>query len=113
MAAAEEPLSDYRKRYSLKASPADFLSGDLDKRSVELVLHGKKSDDLNGAVKRRLLSDLNRHFWLNPRDADDTRLVFEATERSADYTEGRDGSSKLVLKIEIGLAHFRPEEYCC
>src|ERR1700674_909891 len=108
-----DPLADYHKRYSLKASPANFLSGDVDKREASIVLQGKKSDDLNGAVKRRLLSDLNGYFWKHPRDVDDTRLVFEASEKEAKYEEKKDGSAKLFLKIEIGLAHSKPEEFCC
>jgi len=107
-----DPLADYRKRYSLKASPADFLTGDLDKREAVLTLTGKKSDDLNGAVKRRLLSDLNRYFWEHPKDADDTRLVFEASGKEAKYEEKKDGRTVLKLKIEIGLASYKPEESC-
>ena len=107
-----DPLADYKKRYALKASPADFLSGDLDKRAVLITLHGKKSDDLNGAVKRRLMTELNQYLWEHPKDVDDTRLVFEATERSASCTEGRDGSSKLILKLEIGLASYKPGDCC-
>lgn len=102
------PLAEYSKRYSLRASPSDFLTGDLDKRAVLLTLTGKKSDDLNGAVKRRLLSELNQYLWEHPRDADDTRLVFEAREKSADYVEKKDGSAVLKLKIEIGLASYKP-----
>ena len=63
-----DPLSEYKKRYKLKAAPATFLSGDLDKRAVLLTLTGKKSDDLNGAVKRRLLSELNQYLWEHPKD---------------------------------------------
>lgn len=109
---AGDPLADYKKRYGLKASPANFLSGDLDKRAVLITLHGKKSDDLNGTVKRRLLSELNQHFWEHPRDADDTRLVFEATEKDAKCDEKKDGSAVLRLKIEIGLASYKPGDCC-
>ena len=107
------PLADYEKRYSLRATPANFLSGDLDKRAAVLTLRGKKSDDLAGAVKRRLLSEINRHFWLHPRDADDTQLVFEASEKSSKYEEKKGGTARLVLKIEIGLAQHKPEDCCC
>lgn len=97
----------------MRSSPADFLSGDLDKREAVLVLQGKRADGLNGAVRRRLLAEINRHFWLHPRDADDTRLVFEATERSAEYEEKKNGNARLVLKIEIGLASRKPGDCCC
>ncbi len=109
---AAQFLKSYAK-YAASATPADFLSGDLDKREAEIVLSGRKSDDLNGAVKRRLLSDLNRWFWEHPRDADDSRLVFEATEKDAKYWEKNDGSAKLVLKIGIELASSKPEGCCC
>lgn len=109
----ESPLADYEKRYSLKSAPADFLTGDLDKREAVLTLHGKKSDDLNGTVKLKLLHDLNGYFWEHPRDADDTRLVFEATEKEAKYEEKKDGVAVLKLKIEIGLASHKPEDCCC
>ena len=108
-----DPLSEYKKRYKLKAAPATFLSGDLDKRAVLLTLTGKKSDDLNGIVKMKLLHDLNGYFWEHPRDVDDTRLVFEAGEKDAAYEEKKNGSARLVLKIEIGLASYKPEEFCC
>ena len=111
MGKADSPLAGYA-RYGLEASPVDFLSGDLDKRAATLTLHGRKSDGLNGPVKRRLLSDINRWLWEHPRDADDTRLVFEATEKGAKYLEGKGGSAKLVLEIEIGLATRRPEGCC-
>lgn len=106
----KDPLAEYKKRYFLKASPGNFLTGDLDKRMVVLTLTAKKSDDLNGVVKRRLLSDLNWYFWEHPKDADDTRLVFEATEKDAEYEEKKGGSAVLKLKIEIGLASYKPEE---
>jgi len=109
----DTPLGKYIKRYKLKASPEDFITGDLDKREAVLTLVGKKSDDLNGTVKMKLLLDLNGYFWDNPRDVDDTRLVFEAIEKSVKYTEGKDGAAKLVLKIEIGLAQQKPEDCCC
>jgi hypothetical protein len=107
------PLEEYARRYGMKAQPPDFLSGDIGKREATIVLSGKKSDDLNGAVRRRLLSDINRYFWEHPRDADDTRLIFEATEKGSKYEEGSGGSAKLVLKIEIGLASSKPQESCC
>ena len=108
----KDPLAEYRKRYLLKATPENFLTGDLDKREAVLTLVGKKSDDLNGAVKRRLLSDLNGHFWAHPRDVDDTRLVFEATEADGKYEKKKDGSAVLKLKIEIGLAQ-KKRAGCC
>ena len=108
-----KPLAKYEKRYKLKASPADFLSGDLDKREAVLTLVGKKSDDLNATVKMKLLLDLNGYFWEHPKDVDDTRLVFEATEKNAAYTEKKDGSAQLALKIEVGLAQKKPEDCCC
>ena len=109
----KDPLAKYRERYKLKASPVDFITGDLDKREAVLTLAGKKSDDLDGSVKMKLLLDLNGYFWEHPRDVDDTQLIFEATEKSAKYGEGKDGSAKLVLKIEIGLAQKKPEDCCC
>jgi hypothetical protein len=112
MKKADNPLAGYA-RYRLEASPVDFLSGDLDKRAATLTLSGKKSDDLDGSVKRRLLSDINRWLWEHPKDADDTRLVFEATEKDANYGEKEDGSARLVLRIEIGLASRRPESCGC
>jgi len=108
-----DPLADYKKRYGLKASPANFLSGDLDKREAVLTLTGKRADDLNGAVKRRLLAEINRYFWLHPRDTDDTRLVYEAIERSAKYEERKNGNVELVLKLEIGLASHKPGDCGC
>ena len=107
------PLEKYEKRYKLSAKPADFLSGDLDKRETVLTLQGKKSDDLNGSVKMKLLLDLNGYFWEHPRDVDDTRLIFEATEMSSKYTEAKNGTAVLRLKIEIGLAQKKPEDCCC
>ncbi|MFA6490195.1 MAG: hypothetical protein WCT52_06000 [Candidatus Micrarchaeia archaeon] len=112
MAGEKEFLKDY-SRFSPKASPADFLSGDSDKRDVEITFIGKKSDDLGGAVKRRFLSDLNRFFWEHPKDVDDTRLVFEAIETGAEYAEKKDGGAKLVLKISIGLAQHAPDTCGC
>ncbi len=106
------PLAAYSK-YSVKASPAEFLSGDSDKRDVKITFVGKKSDDLNGAVRRRFLSDLNRFFWEHPKDVDDTRLVFEAVETGAEYSEKKDGGALLVLKIKIGLAAHAPDACCC
>lgn len=108
-----EPLVEYRRCYSLKATPADFLTGDVDKRTATLTLVGKKSDDLNGAVKRRLLLDINSYFWEHPRDVDDTRLIFEATERSSKCEEKKNGIARLVLKIEIGLATYKPGDCGC
>lgn len=107
-------LRDYA-RFSIRISPADLLSGDIDKREGAITLSGKKSDDLNGAIKRRLLSDINRHFWENPKDADDSRLVFEASEIGGEtkYEEKKDGSAKLVLKISIGLAQYKPGSWGC
>ena len=112
MAGEKEFLGDY-SRFSPKASPAEFLSGDSDKREVEITFAGKKSDDLNGVVRRRFLSDLNRFFWEHPRDVDDTRLVFEAIEEKADYSEGEGGKAALVLKIRIELATHAPDACCC
>lgn len=109
----DNPLAKYEKRYKLKSVPEDFLTGDLDKREATLTLVGKKSDDLNDTVKMKLFLDLNGYFWEHPRDVDDTRLVFEASEKSAKYTEGKAGAAKLVLKIEIGLAQQKPEDCCC
>ena len=109
----KNPLAKYETRYKLSAKPDDFLTGDLDKREVLITLVGKKSDDLNGTVKMKLLLDLNGYFWENPRDVDDTQLVFEATERSSKYTEGKNGIAKLVLKIEVGLAQKKPDGCCC
>lgn len=101
-------------RFSILLSPSDLLSGDIDKREGEIVLLGTKKDDLNGAVKRRLLSDINRHFWENPRDADDSRLVFEASEmeKGTKYEEQKDGGAKLVLRISVGLASYKPGSCC-
>src|SRR3989338_8330504 len=113
MATEEEQFAEYRKRYKLQASPKNFLSGDLDKRAVRLTLTGKKSDDLNGAVKRRLLSELNQYLWEHPKDVDDTRLVFEAAEKEAKYLEKKDGTVRLVLKLEIGLASYKPGNCGC
>jgi len=107
----KELLKAYRK-YSPKITPDDLLSGDIGKREGTVTLFGKKSDDLDGAVKRRLLSDLNRYFWEHPKDVDDTRLVFEAIEKDAKYSEGKDGSARLVLKIAIELATHAPEGCC-
>lgn len=107
-----DALPDY-SRYSAKASPADFLSGDTDKRGVKIVFIGKKSDDLGGVVKRRFLSDLNRWFWEHPKDVDDTRLVFEANELGAEYSEKKDGNAFLVLKISVGLAQHAPGACGC
>lgn len=107
----EDALPGYRC-FSIRAAPADFLSGDADKREAEIVLVGKKDDDLNGAVKRRLLADMNRYFWEHPRDADDTRLVFEAIEKGARYDENGSGTARLALIISIGLAASRPD-FCC
>ena len=107
----EGPLAAYSK-FSPTLSPASLLSGDIGTRKGKITLFGKKSDDLNGMVKRRLLTDINRFFWEHPRDADDTRLVFEAVEKGADYSEKKDGSAKLVLKIEIGLASYKPGSCC-
>jgi len=109
----KDPLADYKMRYGLKANPANFLSGDLDKREAVLTLHGKRADDLSGAVKRRLLAEINRYFWLHPRDTDDTRLVYEATEKEAKCEEKQDGSAVLRLKIEIGLASYKPGDCGC
>lgn len=111
MAWEKEFLEDY-SRFSPKASPADFLSGDADKREVEIIFVGKKSDDLGGVVKRRFLSDLNRFFWEHPKDVDDTRLVFEAIEADAEYGEGKGGDARLVLRIKIGLATHAPDACC-
>ncbi len=105
-------LSGY-SRYFLECKPADFLSGDADKRDVEITLSGKREDDLNGVVKRRFLSDLNRWFWEHPKDVDDTRLVFEAEEKGAEYAEGTDGNAKLVLRISVGLAQHAPDSCGC
>ena len=107
----ESPLAAYSK-FTPKVAPANLLSGDADAREGTITLTGKKGDDLNGAVKRRLLSDLNRFFWEHPRDADDTRLVFEAVEKDTKYIENKDGSAKLVLKIEVGLASYKPGSCC-
>jgi hypothetical protein len=103
------------KRFSIRITPADLLSGDIDKREGKIELHGKRKDDLNGAVKRRLLSDINRHFWENPKDADDSRLVFEAneTEKGTKYEEKKDGGAKLVLRISVGLAQYKPGNCGC
>lgn len=109
---AEKFLSAY-SRYSVSASPADFLSGDSDKRDVKITLIGKKSDDLGGVVKRRFLSDLNRWFWEHPKDVDDTRLVFEANENGAKYSEKKNGDAELVLEISVGLAQHAPDTCGC
>jgi len=109
---AEKFLSSY-VRYSTACSPKDFLSGDSDKRDVKITFVGKKSDDLNGAIRRRFLSDLNQWFWEHPKDVDDTRLVFEAAETGAEYSEKKDGAAKLVLTIKIELATHAPDECCC
>ncbi|MEM2137592.1 MAG: hypothetical protein QW568_00710 [Candidatus Anstonellaceae archaeon] len=108
------PLAPYSK-FGILIKPADLLSGDIDKREGSITLVGKRSDDLNGAVKRRLLSDINRHFWENPRDADDSRLVFEAieAEKGTKYYEKKDGSARLVLKISVGLAQYKPGSCGC
>ena len=108
----EGPLAAYLE-FSPKVSPANLFLGDIGAREGTITLVGKKSDDLNGAVKRRLLSDINRWFWEHPRDADDTRLVFEATELGAKYAEKKDGTAKLVLKLSIGLASYKPGSCGC
>ncbi len=110
---AAKKLLDAYAKYAMWVLPANLLTGDITNREGEITLVGKKEDDLNGAVKRRLLSDINRFFWENPRDADDTRLVYEAEERGAVYSEKKDGTAKLVLKIKVGLATAKPEEFCC
>ncbi len=111
----EAPFLKNYSRFSIRAKPADFLSGDADKREADIILVGKKGDDLNGAVKRRLLSDINRYFWENPKDVDDTRLIFEASEieGGTKYAEKKDGSAKLVLRLRVELAMNRPEGCAC
>ena len=93
--------------------PSDLFSGDIDKRVGEIVLAGKREDDLNGAVRRRMISSINRWFWENPRDADDTRLVYKAEEIGSEYKEKKDGGARLVLKIRVELAMQPPEVCCC
>ena len=112
MDAARKLFAPYSK-FGVRLSPANLLSGDADSREGKITLAGKKSDDLNGAVKRRLLSDINRFFWDNPRDADDTRLIFEASEIDSKYSERKDGTARLVLKIKVELAANKPVEFCC
>jgi hypothetical protein len=104
-------LASYSK-YSISVTPEGFLSGDIGKREGKIELHGKKSDDLNGAVRRRFVAELNRYFWLHPKDVDDTRLVFEASEIDSKYEEAK-GKAKLVLKLKIELAENKPEGCCC
>jgi hypothetical protein len=108
----KELLSAYAK-YAIAVNPPNLLAGGIAEREGEIALSGKKGDDLNGSVKRRLLSDINRFFWDNPKDVDDTRLVFEATESDAAYSEKKDGTAKLVLKIRVELASQPPEARCC
>ncbi len=109
---AEEVLKKYG-RFSISLRPANHLSGDIDKRDGEINLIGKKGDGLNGSISRRLLSVLNFYFRENPLDVDDTRLVFEANEAGSDYSEKKDGTAKLVLKISIGLAQSKPGSCGC
>jgi hypothetical protein len=99
-------------RFKPKASPASFLSGDADKREVKISFEGKKEDDLGGSVKRRFVSDLNRWFWEHPKDVDDTRLVFEASEAGSKYSE-KGGKCRLVLKLSVELATNHPKTCCC
>ena len=109
---AEEVLARYSK-FSPKVSPAGLLSGDIDKREGEIALSGKRGDDLNGAVRRRLLAEINAYFSEHPRDTDDTWLVFEAVEKDARYSEDVKGSARLVLKISVDLAQYKPGGCCC
>ncbi len=113
MSANPDFLENY-SRFSIRILPADLLSGDIDKREGEIILQGRRSDDMNGAVKRRLLSEINAYFWEHPRDADDSRLIFEASEipEGTVYDEKKDGSAKLILKISIGLASYKPKGCC-
>lgn len=104
---AKKLLAPYAK-FSVAIKPSTLLSGDIDRREGEIVLVGKKSDGLSGAVKRRLLSDINRHFHENPKDVDDTRLIFEANETASEYEEKGDGTARLVLRIKVGLASNKP-----
>ena len=106
------PLAGY-SRFAPKVAPASLFSGDIGTRGGTITLAGKKSDDLNGSVRRRLLPDINRWLWEHPRDADDTRLVFEAVEKGAEYEEKKGGSARLVLRVEIGLASHRPGSCGC
>lgn len=100
-------------QFAIRLLPANLLTGDITNREGEITLIGKKSDDLNGGIRKRLLADINRFFWENPSDADDTRLIFKAEEASSKYSEKKDGTAKLVLKIRVDLAANRPEEFCC
>lgn len=96
-----EFLSRYAK-YKIKASASGFLSGDM--REFTFAFCGRKEDDLAGSVKSRFLSELNALLRKHPKYVDDTKLVFEASQKSAKYEEGKDGSAKLVLEVEIALA---------
>jgi len=109
--AATKLLEAYSK-YSIRVLPANLLTGDITNRKGEITLVGRKSDDLDGKVKRKLVSDINRFFWENPLDVDDTRLVFEAEGKGAEYSEKKDGTAKLVLKIKVGLAEKKPKGCC-
>ena len=108
---ASEVLRRY-SQFSPKVSPAALLTGDIDKREGSITLSGKTEDDLNGRVRRRLFADINAYFYENPLDVDDTRLVFEANEAGAEYTE-KNGRAKLVIRIFVELAQYRPEGCCC
>ncbi|MEM4633552.1 MAG: hypothetical protein QW275_00155 [Candidatus Anstonellaceae archaeon] len=109
---AEEVLLKYA-RFSPKVIPEELLSGDIDKREGEILLEGKRQDDLNGAVRRRLIADINNYFFENPKDVDDTRLVFELVEKGSQYHEDKKGDAYLVIKVSVELAHYRPEGCCC
>ncbi len=110
----EKFLKNY-SRFSIRISPADFLVGDIDKREGEVMLEGTRADDLNGAVRRRLVAELNRHYWMHPKDVDDTRLIFEASEipEGTAYEEKKDGGAKLILRLKIELAMNKPEGCGC
>ena len=112
MVEKKSPLAAY-SQFRASARPANLLTGDITVREGEIMLIGKKGDDLNGTVKLELLSDINRFFFENPLDADDTRLFFEASETGAEYSEKKDGSAKLVLKIKVDLAETKPGDCCC
>lgn len=112
MAEKKSPFAAY-SQFRISVKPPNLLTGDITVREGEITLIGKKTDGLGGTVKRELLSDINRFFFENPIDADDTRLFFEASETGAEYSEKKDGSAKLILKIKVELAETKPEDCCC
>ncbi|MCX8197803.1 MAG: hypothetical protein N3F07_01225 [Candidatus Micrarchaeota archaeon] len=100
-------------KFSPKVRPEGLLGGNIDRREGEIVLSGRREDDLGGAVRRRLISDINRHFFEHPKDADDTRLVFEAVEKEAVYEEDGKGNATLTIRISVELASHKPGCCCC